>query len=227
MNRNAIALAADSAVTVGNHVAIHNSANKLFSLSRIAPVGVLVYSNASLMNVPVEIIVKEYKKQLQNRTFPKLKDYVDDFLKYLESNIDYFHFAINEENYIKQVFYNLMLGMLEDYKQNIEKAQMDSVLTDELRKQLTEKTIEQTMIFIASHDKRTNYKFSEYIRNKYYAKLIELIGKDGNFKWLDKEQIASVCDKACNIFDSDFERNGFVGIAIAGYGEDEIYPSSL
>ena len=32
MNRNAIALAADSAVTVGDHIAIHNSANKLFSL---------------------------------------------------------------------------------------------------------------------------------------------------------------------------------------------------
>ena len=36
MNRNAIAMAADSAVTVGDHVAIHNSANKLFSLSKVA-----------------------------------------------------------------------------------------------------------------------------------------------------------------------------------------------
>lgn len=36
MNRNAIAMAADSAVTVGDHAAIHNSANKLFSLSRVA-----------------------------------------------------------------------------------------------------------------------------------------------------------------------------------------------
>ena len=59
MNRNAIAMAADSAVTVGNHMAIHNSANKLFSLSRVAPVGLIIYANAALMNVPVEIIVKE------------------------------------------------------------------------------------------------------------------------------------------------------------------------
>ena len=35
MNKNAIAMAADSAVTIGQHVAIHNSANKLFSLYRI------------------------------------------------------------------------------------------------------------------------------------------------------------------------------------------------
>ena len=32
MNKNAIALAADSAVTIGQHLAIHNSANKLFAL---------------------------------------------------------------------------------------------------------------------------------------------------------------------------------------------------
>ena len=58
MNRNAIAMAADSAVTVGDHAAIHNSANKLFSLSRVAPVGVIVYANAALMTVPIEIIVQ-------------------------------------------------------------------------------------------------------------------------------------------------------------------------
>lgn len=40
MNKNAIALAADSAVTIGQHLAIHNSANKLFALSKVAPIGV-------------------------------------------------------------------------------------------------------------------------------------------------------------------------------------------
>ena len=74
MNKQAIALAADSAVTVGDHAAIHNSANKLFSLSRVAPVGLIIYANASLMSVPVEIIVKEYKKQLADRSFQKLED---------------------------------------------------------------------------------------------------------------------------------------------------------
>ena len=60
MNKNAIAMAADSAVTIGQHVAIHNSANKLFSLSRSEPVGVIVYANASLMQVPIEIVIKQY-----------------------------------------------------------------------------------------------------------------------------------------------------------------------
>lgn len=67
MNRNAIAMAADSAVTVGDHAAIHNSANKLFSLSRVAPVGVIVYANAALMTVPIEIIVAVYPRYNTNR----------------------------------------------------------------------------------------------------------------------------------------------------------------
>lgn len=67
MNKNAIALAADSAVTIGQHLAIHNSANKLFALSKVAPVGVIIYANAELMDIPAEIIIKQYKKNLSKK----------------------------------------------------------------------------------------------------------------------------------------------------------------
>ena len=55
MNKNAIALAADSAVTIGNHLAIHNSANKVFALSKVAPVGVITYANATFMDIPMQM----------------------------------------------------------------------------------------------------------------------------------------------------------------------------
>lgn len=69
MNRNAIAMADDSAVTIGNHAAIHNSANKLFSLSRVAPVGAIIYADGSFMSVPMEIRIKEYKKNIGKSLF--------------------------------------------------------------------------------------------------------------------------------------------------------------
>ncbi len=83
MNKTAIALAADSAVTIGRHLAIHNSANKLFALSKTEPVGVIIYANAEFMNIPMEIILKKYKQDLGNSKFPTLKDYVADFFNYL------------------------------------------------------------------------------------------------------------------------------------------------
>ena len=59
MNREAVALASDSAVTSisGSGSKIFTSANKLFSLSRYNPVGVMIHGNATLMGVPWEIEV--------------------------------------------------------------------------------------------------------------------------------------------------------------------------
>ena len=85
MNKNAIALAADSAVTIGPHLAIHNSANKLFALSKVAPVGAIIYSNAEVMGIPVEILIKQYKRDLGQKTFEFLEEYVNDFISYLLS----------------------------------------------------------------------------------------------------------------------------------------------
>ena len=55
MNRMAVALAADSAVTVtaGNSVKVHDSAIKLFMLSKHHPVGVMVYNDDSLLGRPL------------------------------------------------------------------------------------------------------------------------------------------------------------------------------
>ena len=158
MNKQAIALAADSAVTVGDHAAIHNSANKLFSLSRVAPVGLIIYANASLMSVPVEIIVKEYKKQLADRSFQKLEDYVNDFITYIESNYELFRFNINEEDYVTSVFKDLMLGLLCDNK-NMVRSQSDNLkrpLSDEEAKSTFVAACKQTLRFVDSIPKRTN-----------------------------------------------------------------------
>ena len=67
-------MAADSAVTIGQHIAIHNSANKLFAISRCEPVGVIVYSSASFMQIPIEIIIKQYKSFLGKKRCNSLKD---------------------------------------------------------------------------------------------------------------------------------------------------------
>lgn len=56
MNKRAIALAADSTVTVGGRAKFYNSANKLFMLSKYEPVGIMIYNNAEFIGVPWEYI---------------------------------------------------------------------------------------------------------------------------------------------------------------------------
>src|SRR6516162_4331962 len=49
MNKHGIALAADSAVTLGAGEKIYHGAEKLFALSPSMPIGVMTYGNANLM----------------------------------------------------------------------------------------------------------------------------------------------------------------------------------
>lgn len=65
LNRSAVAIAADSAVTLGlSGRKIYNTANKLFALSFAEPVAIMVYGAASLGSVPWETVIKEYRREL-------------------------------------------------------------------------------------------------------------------------------------------------------------------
>ena len=92
LNRNGVALAADSAVTISGAGAskVYNSVNKLFALSRHAPVGAMVYGNSELSSVPWETVIKVYRHHLGARKFPKLTDYGQDLIAFLNKRNDLF-----------------------------------------------------------------------------------------------------------------------------------------
>lgn len=84
LNKHAVAIAADSAVTLGGGKKVMNVANKLFALSKHHPVAISIYGNAEFIGTPWETIIKEYRKKLGDKSFPHLKGYVDNFIKFLK-----------------------------------------------------------------------------------------------------------------------------------------------
>ena len=98
LNREAAALAADSAVTLrlpeGNKI---YQTNKLFVLSKYEPVGVMVYGNSGFMGLPWETIIKSYRARLGTSRFPLLSDYGSHFLAYLEGSSDVFPAGAQDE----------------------------------------------------------------------------------------------------------------------------------
>lgn len=91
LNRNGVALAADSALSIGHQAdKIYGSAEKLFQLSNSAPVGVMVYGNASIGFVPWDTVIKSYRQSLGDKRFPFLRDYAVDFLAYLPQRQELF-----------------------------------------------------------------------------------------------------------------------------------------
>ena len=87
MNREAVALAADSAVTFQSGK-IFNSANKLYMLAPGYSVGVLVFNNAAFMGVSWELIIKLYRDVLvsENKRLDNLQDYAKNFVSFIENN---------------------------------------------------------------------------------------------------------------------------------------------
>jgi len=88
MNRTAVALAADSAVTIqtGDGQKVYNSVNKLFTLSKYHPIGIMIYGSAELMRVPWETIIKVYRKKIGKRQFNTVREYAEDFIKTISAN---------------------------------------------------------------------------------------------------------------------------------------------
>src|SRR5580658_6239088 len=87
MNKSAVALAADSAVTVGEGDSgkVYNTVNKLFTLSKFHPVGVMIYANAEYMGIPFETVVKAYRRKLGRSREPTIDAYARGFTRYLAS----------------------------------------------------------------------------------------------------------------------------------------------
>ena len=102
MNKRGIALAADSAVTLGNGKKIYHTAEKLFSLSPSIPVAIMTFGAADMMNVPWETVVKIYAQKLGSRRFDTLDQYAKDFLSFIEGASSLFP-PEDQKNHIKGV----------------------------------------------------------------------------------------------------------------------------
>lgn len=81
LNKNAVALAADSAMTT--ELGKIYPANKLFALTKHQPIGVMIYNKAEFMGVPWETLIKMYRQRIGTKAFGTCKQYVDDFLEFL------------------------------------------------------------------------------------------------------------------------------------------------
>jgi len=90
MNRQAIALAADSATTVREWIGgqeqtrFFKGANKIFQLSNSHPVGAMIFGSANLHEVPWELIVKDFRTELGMKSFDDLKSYAQHLFNFIK-----------------------------------------------------------------------------------------------------------------------------------------------
>ena len=87
MNRLAVALAADSAVTIsrGDTSKVFPSDNKIFELSQTQPVGMMIYHSTQFFGVPWEIIAKDFRQNHADLQCDTLFCWVSKFRDFIVS----------------------------------------------------------------------------------------------------------------------------------------------
>ena len=108
LNKRGVAIAADSAVTVGNgdNVKIYNTCQKIFKLSEKNPLALMIYDAASFMGIPWDVIIDMYRNERGERTFDKVQDYANDFLKFL-GDFDFVKSEEDQRDYLIREMYTV------------------------------------------------------------------------------------------------------------------------
>lgn len=229
MNKTAVALAADSAVTIeqdkGNK--IFNTVNKLFALSKYQPVGIMIYGGANFMDVPWESIIKIYRAKLGKEKFSTLKEYADNFLAFLTENTTLFPESEQEKHFSRTIAWYFV-----DIKNEIDeevktKLSSDKKIAETLVKNIVEQMIKKHFD-IWDKAARLNHIAADYDKS-LVEKYGELINKARNevFQQLPiSEKSFSELRTICtNIFSKDRFARSSSGLVIAGFGEEETFPS--
>ena len=231
MNTQGIALAADSAVTVNtseNISKVYNTANKLFMLSKHAPVGIMIFGNSQLTNVPWETIVKAFRRELGTSRLDTVFDYSEALIKFIQTEVSLFPPTFQEQDILGHSisFCRLLISQIE---KDIE-AQIQSVGS------IDETTIKK---YIRLHITNTrtslskggdlpemNDQFLGTLR-QHFRKSIDT-GIDISFEKYpltkyDKDRLRTLLVLALK--KKDIFPYSSSGIVIAGFGEKEYFPS--
>ena len=233
LNREAVAMAADSAATVQveNGQKIFASANKIFSLSKHHPVGIMVYGSALFMGIPWETIIKVYRKKLGETKFKTLYEYFQDFIKFLQEE-EYLFPENIQENYVKGSVNGYFISLLrEEYLENIKIILKEkNEVKEEETKQVLYNVIEKHLnLWKNCNNFLTNHKNLYKSILEKYDKVIE----DSIIEVFEKLPISQ--DLKNNLkelagflfvaFPKELMNEAVSGVVISGFGDDEIFPS--
>lgn len=234
LNKHAVAIAADSAVTVGgpeNHK-IFNRAHKVFTLSKRHPVGIMLYNSASFMATPWETIIKIYRNKLGETSFPTLKEYQNNFVEFLASK-DYFANEEMQRNYFASFAFNIIdFTINEIAKKN--RGLFDNPTDD--NKLIFITLMEQQLVSLKrswqiNTDFCTNFETYTYERFKQFSNSVfnEIIDNrftNNGFNLSDPIR-EMLIESIYYILKAKENISNHTGLVFAGFGEDEIYPQLL
>jgi len=217
LNKTGVAIAADSAVTTGfpGKEKIFTTANKIFTLSKFEPVGIMINGHVEHLGFPWEIVIKDFRQRLGSQKFDDLRQYVDLFLQTITDKR-----FLNDDGQMVSVLINTLSTVGEISK----RLDREGLVW---RSKDIKKTLEKMLAEASSRPEIPGLEsISERQFNTEYGSIIEEVStKDEH----TEDKMPSVCR---NLFRrvvltamKHQMPSGFsTGIVITGYGRENLFP---
>ncbi len=227
LNSVGVAMAADSAATVRAPRKIYASAEKVFHLVDDAPVGAMVYGQAELVDLPWEMLIKQYRRAMVGRVFPTIEDYSKDLLRFLRASRRWFPQSAQDEEavfLVRCIFSHVRESIIRTLKEQ-ENGGID--LTETIVRSTVKERVDRQCAEIRNHALITGFgpRVRKHMRARYAGRIAE--HRKEIFQDLPMSQGTSQKIGRMGI---DLLSRGFIGplrsgIVVAGFGEDEAMPA--
>ncbi|HUH79526.1 MAG TPA: hypothetical protein VLY83_06485 [Methanoregula sp.] len=109
MNKEAVALAADSAVSLVTGPAdspqkVFTSASKIFGLPGGHTVSLMIYNNASFLGIPWEPLLDRFQESIGDAPLPTLGEYADRLIRFLATEEELITPEIERDYFTSQIY---------------------------------------------------------------------------------------------------------------------------
>lgn len=227
LNRTAVALAADSIVTLSSSGGsrTYDSAEKIFELSRHQPIGLMIYNNAEFMNAPLEVVARRFREDLTTGEFKALVQVWETFEKFLlnkfprelEDECTHLESLLDSEFVkLRTEQFNEMIRQLRLQEESDEKPDPNQFYKDIVKRRRVELRKSRIPKFLTG---KTQAEFTKRYGSR--VKKVAIMAFDKPSTSLIRE----LNGLAFDLVRSSTLSQAFTGFVIAGFGTEEIFPS--
>lgn len=220
INRNGIALAADSAGTFTGNKMFYNSMNKVFALSQLQPYGAITYGNTSVHNVSIDQILKEFTVYLKDKSICDFYEIESLFVSFINEKKEYYRFIGSENNFCTRLIKELVV----DWGNKIK-----CVINEEDSKQKIVAILGELKSHVENSLKVENFDVSEYIHDHYatyFDLTLGMVVPELKNYIEEKNVFWNLISKYFNL-PLQIETDNFIGLFFAGYGENDAFPKFI
>lgn len=243
LNKTAVALAADSAVTISagsQEQKIYDSEDKLFELTRHNAIGVMINNTLSFMEAPLQVLIKRYRETAP--AFRTVREAADDFLGHLNEFVRESPQRIQDAAVTTPA--RNLFGLVNDRVQSDVRSRIFEPDGQTLKPELLEEpdAVQQRITEFAqeAHDRQLGV-LERWTRNLLDAQFIG----DGvpNFTDEQRRQVADIAAAELPMATPDHRARAIAileeimrkcdvgdqvtGLVVAGFGTDELFPTLI